>query len=166
MCTTKKLKQGVNVFFSDAHTVCLYWVEYPHQINLELANVSYIYRKLKGCWKRIYKYLFNPIYILKVMTVYFFQNVSLVLPTLGTFFYVTVIFGAPPIKSIKNWCAILGRPFLSEKSKYGKSTCWLRRSLWSTESTRRFSIFWFFTEKWSAKNRLLKSTQPKSNRQY
>ena len=55
------------------------------------------------------------------MTVYFFQNVSLVLPISSTFFYVMVIFGAPPIKTANFRCAIFCKGFLSKKPKYGKT---------------------------------------------
>ena len=71
--------------------------------------------------KNIYNFHFDHIYILKVMTVYFFQNVSLVLPIASTFFYVTVIFGAPSIRTEKLWCAIFGEADLNEKIEFGKS---------------------------------------------
>ena len=76
-------------------------------------------------WKNAeneYSLILVPIYILKVMINYFLQNVSLVSPIRSTFFYVTVIFGAPPIKTAKLWCAIFLEPFLDEKTEYGKST--------------------------------------------
>ena len=148
-------------------TVCLVCIVDPHQINLELANVSYMERKLFVRWKRLLVSIFDLVYILKVMTNYFFQNVSLVLPIRSTFFYVTVIFGAPPIKTAKLWCAIFGSPFLSEKTKYGKTQCWVR----SRDPTVRtyhctFSKFNFLIEICFPKNRLLNTCQSISIGQY
>ena len=78
-------------------------------------------RKLKVYWKLLYLIFFNLVYIFKVIINYFFQNVSLVLIISSIFFYVTVIFGAPPIKTAKLWCAIFRKGFLSKKPKYGKT---------------------------------------------
>ena len=51
---------------------------------------------------------------------YFFQNVSLVLPIISIFFYVTVIFGAPPIKALNFDMQFFGKQFTLRKMNLEK----------------------------------------------